>query len=86
LAVIGFGIFGMDQWLDTATQVTAAAEWHIWFTSGYALERNMLLIGAFLNVLAMVAMVVISYIKPWGKRKPLKERSAVRRRAAASEG
>ncbi|SFJ76661.1 hypothetical protein [Thermoflavimicrobium dichotomicum] len=69
ILIILMGIFFLSDWLS---EVVAIAEKHGASALGYQefiMRRNQLLVAGFFNILAMVSMVIISVIKPWGKRK-----------------
>ncbi len=76
LSVIGFGILGMNRWSAEATALLSTAGGEALHLAAYAVDRNLLLSGAVLNSLALATLVVVSYLKPWGKRTQPKEQTA----------
>jgi hypothetical protein len=69
ICLIFTGIFFLSDWLS---ELLAIAETHGASAIGhqeFIMRRNQLLAGGFFNISAMVFMVIISVIKPWGKRK-----------------
>ncbi|QKG84401.1 hypothetical protein GXN76_07855 [Kroppenstedtia pulmonis] len=69
LGTIGFGIFYMNRWTD---QVTAAIS-SDGLNALQLSEIKFLVIGNLTNLFALATMVIISYLKPWGKTKTAKK-------------
>ena len=69
VAIIAFGIFALNRWTAEASGLISSQGWEALQTPLYALNRNRILAGAVLNSLALAFIVVITYLKPWGKRR-----------------
>lgn len=69
LGTIGFGIFYMNQWLDQVTAATSNGD----FDTLQLSDIKHLLIGNLANLIALATMVILSYVKPWGRRKNAKK-------------
>jgi hypothetical protein len=75
--VIGFGIFGMNRWSAEATNLIITIGWNAMQLPAYVFDRNMLLLGATMSSSIMAIMVFLSVLKPWGRRKQIKEIAAL---------
>jgi hypothetical protein len=69
VAVIAFGIFGVNHWLDRVTALVSTGGLGTAQLTSYMQTNSLLLAGAAVNILAMAGMVIISSVKPWGKVK-----------------
>jgi len=69
IAIIAFGIFGMNRWTSETSSLLASQGWEALQVPFYAVNRSRVLNGAIINSLGMGFIVLVTYLKPWGKRK-----------------
>ena len=67
LALIVFGILGLNPWLADSIRLIQTVGWEVLVLPTYLFVRNMGIYGAVLSICLMTFMVVISCLKPWGK-------------------
>ncbi|SIS39659.1 hypothetical protein SAMN05421790_101272 [Kroppenstedtia eburnea] len=75
LGAIGFGIFFMNGWTDQVTTGISSGG----FETLQLSDIKHLLIGNLANLFALATMVILSYVKPWGRRKNAKRPKEVQR-------
>ena len=69
VAIIAFGILAMNPWSAEISSQLAAQGWNVVQSPLYLLTRNNVLNGAVLNSLGLTLTVLVTYLKPWGKRR-----------------
>jgi uncharacterized membrane protein len=67
VAIILFGILGLNPWSRQTIQMIYASGWGVLNLPEYAFTHNMALYGALLNSILMGFMVILSSLKPWGR-------------------
>ncbi len=69
IALIVFGTFWLYPWSQAAETIAEAERLRALSNPFYLLDVKAVLVGAVAQVLCLLAVITISVLKPWGKRK-----------------
>lgn len=69
LLLIVIGSVWLGPWTKEMTTISAAMRSHSWQNSHYLSLQNAVILGGALQTLALLLIIAISTIKPWGKRQ-----------------
>jgi hypothetical protein len=70
--LITTGTIWLGPWLNAMTAISQSDRFHALQDTLYLFDRQGVILGGFIQTVCVVAIVVISFVKPWGRR-PLKE-------------
>lgn len=68
VALIVFGTFWLFPWANVATAISEAQRLQALKNPVYSFDAKGVLIGTAVQVICLVVIIVVSLLKPWGKR------------------
>lgn len=78
VTLITVGTFWLGPWVNAVTAISEAERLQAWNNPLYVFDQRGALLGGVIQTVCILAIIVISFVKPWGKR--------VIKPKAASEG
>ena len=68
VALIVTGTIWLGPWVNAITAISEAERLSAWENPLYAFDRRGVLIGGAIQTVCILGIILISFVKPWGKR------------------
>ena len=68
ITLIVFGTIWLGPWLNSATAISDTERLNAFQNPLYAFDVKGMMIGAVIQTLSILAIIIISILKPWGRR------------------